>query len=176
MVKLRVTVGGSYTDLAIVNCNDELHPIEFDAPNFKGRAMVRIKDFGKLPLPVSLFFFGGIMWSPVDSSEQGPRMRTKWERISLDLHGELLEQRQGQGQGLKDEIERRRRKGGLLGLVGRDILAICPWLLEGGTISPRFAPPQSRMTQSRTTWLVVFWDSDGPGPCFPCSFLTHGCV
>ncbi|KAG0041284.1 hypothetical protein BGZ83_002047 [Gryganskiella cystojenkinii] len=45
MVKLRVTVGGSYTDLAIVNCNDELHPIEFDAPNFKGRAMVRIKDF-----------------------------------------------------------------------------------------------------------------------------------
>jgi len=45
MVKLRVRVGGSYTDLAIVNCNDELHPIEFDSPEFKGRAMVRIKDF-----------------------------------------------------------------------------------------------------------------------------------
>ncbi|KAF9585321.1 hypothetical protein BGW38_002906 [Lunasporangiospora selenospora] len=40
MVKLRVRVGGSYTDLAIVNCNDELHPIEFDGPEFKGRAMV----------------------------------------------------------------------------------------------------------------------------------------
>lgn len=47
MVKLRVSVGGTYTDLAIVNCNDELQPIEFDAPNFKGRAVVRIKDFGK---------------------------------------------------------------------------------------------------------------------------------
>lgn len=47
MVKLRVKVGGSYTDLAIVNCNDEFHPIEFDAPEFKGRAVVRIKDFGK---------------------------------------------------------------------------------------------------------------------------------
>ncbi|KAG0215332.1 hypothetical protein BGX28_000072 [Mortierella sp. GBA30] len=45
MVKLRVRVGGSYTDLAIVNCNDEVHPIEFDGPEFKGRAMVRIKDF-----------------------------------------------------------------------------------------------------------------------------------
>ncbi|KAF9357607.1 hypothetical protein BGX34_009290 [Mortierella sp. NVP85] len=45
MVKLRVKVGGSYTDLAIANCNDELHPIEFDAPEFKGRAVVRIKDF-----------------------------------------------------------------------------------------------------------------------------------
>ncbi|KAF9538541.1 hypothetical protein EC957_006463 [Mortierella hygrophila] len=45
MVKLRVSVGGTYTDLAIVNCNDELQPIEFDAPNFKGRAVVRIKDF-----------------------------------------------------------------------------------------------------------------------------------
>jgi len=47
MVKLRVRVGGSYTDLAIVNCNDELHPIELDSPEFKGRVMVRIKDFGK---------------------------------------------------------------------------------------------------------------------------------
>ncbi|KAG0331726.1 hypothetical protein BG000_010645 [Podila horticola] len=47
MVKLRVSVGGSYTDLAIVNCNDEFHPIEFDGPEFKGRAVVRIKDFGK---------------------------------------------------------------------------------------------------------------------------------
>ncbi|KAF9115275.1 hypothetical protein BGX27_008397 [Mortierella sp. AM989] len=45
MVKLRVTVGGSYTDLVIVNCNDELQPIEFDSPEFKGRAVVRIKDF-----------------------------------------------------------------------------------------------------------------------------------
>ncbi|CAO3565924.1 unnamed protein product [Mortierella alpina] len=45
MVKLRVRVGGSYTDLAIVNCNDEAHPIEFDGPEFKGRAMVRIRDF-----------------------------------------------------------------------------------------------------------------------------------
>ncbi|KAF9181923.1 hypothetical protein BGZ51_003037 [Haplosporangium sp. Z 767] len=45
MVKLRVSVGGSYTDLAIVNCNDELHPVEFDTPEFKGRAVVRIKDF-----------------------------------------------------------------------------------------------------------------------------------
>ncbi|KAI8357629.1 hypothetical protein B0O80DRAFT_445440 [Mortierella sp. GBAus27b] len=45
MVKLRVKVGGSYTDLAIANCNDELHPIEFDGPDFKGRAVVRIKDF-----------------------------------------------------------------------------------------------------------------------------------
>lgn len=47
MVKLRVSVGGSYTDLAIVNCNDEFHPIEFDGPEFQGRAMVRIKDFGE---------------------------------------------------------------------------------------------------------------------------------
>lgn len=47
MVKLRVRVGGSYTDLAVFNCNDELHPIEFDGPEFKGRAVVRIKDFGK---------------------------------------------------------------------------------------------------------------------------------
>lgn len=47
MVKLRVSVGGSYTDLAIVNCNDEFHPIEFEGPEFKGRAVVRIKDFGK---------------------------------------------------------------------------------------------------------------------------------
>ncbi|KAK3825870.1 MAG: hypothetical protein J3Q66DRAFT_328787 [Benniella sp.] len=45
MVKLRVSVGGSYTDLAVFNCNDELHPIEFDGPEFKGRAVVRIKDF-----------------------------------------------------------------------------------------------------------------------------------
>ncbi|KAF9303862.1 hypothetical protein BGZ74_002880 [Mortierella antarctica] len=45
MVKLRVSVGGSYTDLAIVNCNEEFHPIEFDGPEFQGRAMVRIKDF-----------------------------------------------------------------------------------------------------------------------------------
>ncbi|KAG0335956.1 hypothetical protein BG000_007073 [Podila horticola] len=45
MVKLRVSVGGSYTDLDIVNCNDEFHPIEFDGPEFQGRAMVRIKDF-----------------------------------------------------------------------------------------------------------------------------------
>lgn len=47
MVKLRVSVGGSYTDLAIINCNDELHPLEFDTPEFKGRAVIRIKDFGK---------------------------------------------------------------------------------------------------------------------------------
>ncbi|KAF9189889.1 hypothetical protein BGZ50_000552 [Haplosporangium sp. Z 11] len=64
MVKLRVSVGGSYTDLAIVNCNDELHPVEFDAPEFKGRAMVRIKDFagitndGSEPLHDSEYFKG----------------------------------------------------------------------------------------------------------------------
>ncbi|KAF9142546.1 hypothetical protein BG015_000757 [Linnemannia schmuckeri] len=45
MVKLRVSVGGSYTDLAIINPNDELHPFEFDTPEFKGRAVIRIKDF-----------------------------------------------------------------------------------------------------------------------------------
>jgi hypothetical protein len=48
MVKLRVSVGGSYTDLSIINCNDELQPVEFDSPVFKGRIMVRVKDFGKL--------------------------------------------------------------------------------------------------------------------------------
>ncbi|KAF9356136.1 hypothetical protein BGX26_005686 [Mortierella sp. AD094] len=64
MVKLRVTVGGSYTDLAIVNCNDELQPIEFDAPEFKGRAVVRIKDFvgitndGSEPIYNSEYFDG----------------------------------------------------------------------------------------------------------------------
>ncbi|KAF9172823.1 hypothetical protein BGX21_006150 [Mortierella sp. AD011] len=64
MVKLRVTVGGSYTDLAIINCNDELHPIEFDAPEFKGRAVVRIKDFvgitndGSEPIHNSEYFDG----------------------------------------------------------------------------------------------------------------------
>ncbi|KAG0280369.1 hypothetical protein BGZ95_010379 [Linnemannia exigua] len=64
MVKLRVSVGGSYTDLAIVNCNDELQPIEFDAPNFKGRAVVRIKDFvgitndGSDPISNSDYFKG----------------------------------------------------------------------------------------------------------------------
>ncbi|KAG0047038.1 hypothetical protein BGZ83_007832 [Gryganskiella cystojenkinii] len=64
MVKLRVTVGGTYTDLAIVNCNDELHPIEFDAPEFKGRALVRIKDFvgitndGSEPIHNSDYFKG----------------------------------------------------------------------------------------------------------------------
>ncbi|KAG0367351.1 hypothetical protein BGX24_003270 [Mortierella sp. AD032] len=45
MVKLRVSVGGSYTDLAVINCNDELHPLEIDTPEFKGRAVVRIRDF-----------------------------------------------------------------------------------------------------------------------------------
>ncbi|KAF9118597.1 hypothetical protein BGW39_001018 [Mortierella sp. 14UC] len=45
MVKLRVSVGGSYTDLSVINCNDELHPLEFDTPEFKGRAVIRIKDF-----------------------------------------------------------------------------------------------------------------------------------
>lgn len=45
MVKLRVSVGGSYTDLAVINCNDELHPLEFDTPEFKGRVVIRIKDF-----------------------------------------------------------------------------------------------------------------------------------
>ncbi|KAG0023740.1 hypothetical protein BGZ81_007945 [Podila clonocystis] len=64
MVKLRVSVGGSYTDLAIVNCNDEFHPIEFDGPEFKGRAVVRIKDFvgitndGSEPLTNSDYFKG----------------------------------------------------------------------------------------------------------------------
>ncbi|KAG0069467.1 hypothetical protein BGZ89_002804 [Linnemannia elongata] len=64
MVKLRVSVGGTYTDLAIVNCNDELQPIEFDAPNFKGRAVVRIKDFvgitndGSDPITNSDYFKG----------------------------------------------------------------------------------------------------------------------
>ncbi|KAF9953575.1 hypothetical protein BGZ72_005328 [Mortierella alpina] len=64
MVKLRVRVGGSYTDLFIVNCNDELHPVEFDSPEFKGRAMVRIKDFvgitndGTEPIHNSEYFKG----------------------------------------------------------------------------------------------------------------------
>lgn len=64
MVKLRVSVGGSYTDLAIVNCNDELHPIEFDGPEFQGRAIVRIKDFagitndGSKPVHDSDYFKG----------------------------------------------------------------------------------------------------------------------
>ncbi|KAF9361832.1 hypothetical protein BGX26_011056 [Mortierella sp. AD094] len=64
MVKLRVSVGGSYTDLAVINCNDELHPIEFDTPEFKGRAVVRIKDFvgitsdGSEPIRNSDYFKG----------------------------------------------------------------------------------------------------------------------
>ncbi|KAG0371370.1 hypothetical protein BC939DRAFT_6848 [Gamsiella multidivaricata] len=64
MVKLRVSIGGSYTDLSIVNCNDEIQPIEFDAPNFKGRAVVRIKDFvgitndGSQPVYNSDYFKG----------------------------------------------------------------------------------------------------------------------
>ncbi|KAF9291236.1 hypothetical protein BGZ68_004756 [Mortierella alpina] len=64
MVKLRVSVGGSYTDLFIVNCNDEIHPVEFDSPEFKGRAMVRIKDFvgitndGSEPIHNSEYFKG----------------------------------------------------------------------------------------------------------------------
>ncbi|KAI1321633.1 hypothetical protein EDD11_003113 [Mortierella claussenii] len=64
MTKLRVRVGGSYTDLAVINCNDELHPIEFDTPEFKGRAMVRIKDFvgitndGSEPILNSDYFKG----------------------------------------------------------------------------------------------------------------------
>ncbi|KAG0220632.1 hypothetical protein B0O80DRAFT_446227 [Mortierella sp. GBAus27b] len=64
MVKLRVSVGGSYTDLAVFNCNDELHPLEFDGPEFKGRAVVRIKDFvgitsdGSEPIHNSDYFKG----------------------------------------------------------------------------------------------------------------------
>ncbi|KAF9914574.1 hypothetical protein BX616_008003 [Lobosporangium transversale] len=64
MPKLRVSVGGSYTDLSVINCNDELHPIEFDAPEFKGRAMIRIKDFvgitndGSEPILNSDYFKG----------------------------------------------------------------------------------------------------------------------
>ncbi|KAG0002641.1 hypothetical protein BGZ80_002730 [Entomortierella chlamydospora] len=64
MVKLRVSVGGSYTDLAVINCNDELRPIEFDTPEFKGRAVVRIKDFvgltsdGSEPIYNSDYFKG----------------------------------------------------------------------------------------------------------------------
>ncbi|KAF9405182.1 hypothetical protein BGZ94_003716 [Podila epigama] len=64
MVKLRVSVGGSYTDLAIINCNDELHPIEFEGPEFKGRAVVRIKDFvgitndGSEPVHDAEYFHG----------------------------------------------------------------------------------------------------------------------
>ncbi|KAF8939990.1 hypothetical protein EDD21DRAFT_360258 [Dissophora ornata] len=64
MVKLRVKVGGSYTDLSIANCNDEAHPIEFDAPDFKGRAVVRIKDFVGItndssePIYNSDYFYG----------------------------------------------------------------------------------------------------------------------
>ncbi|KAF9578544.1 hypothetical protein BGW38_005598 [Lunasporangiospora selenospora] len=64
MVKLRVSVGGTYTDLAIINCNDELHPVEFDGPEFKGRALVRIKDFvgitsdGSKPIHNSDYFKG----------------------------------------------------------------------------------------------------------------------
>ncbi|KAG0218898.1 hypothetical protein BGX33_005639 [Mortierella sp. NVP41] len=64
MVKLRVSVGGSYTDLAVINCNDELHPIEFDTPEFKGRAVVRIRDFvgitndGSAPIYTDDYFKG----------------------------------------------------------------------------------------------------------------------
>ncbi|KAG0304349.1 hypothetical protein BGZ98_005629 [Dissophora globulifera] len=64
MVKLRVRVGGSYTDLDIANCNDETHPVEFDTPNFKGRAVVRIRDFvgitndGSEPIHNSDYFDG----------------------------------------------------------------------------------------------------------------------
>ncbi|KAF9109064.1 hypothetical protein BGX27_008047, partial [Mortierella sp. AM989] len=64
MVKLRVSVGGSYTDLTVINCNDELHPIEFETQDFKGRAVVRIKDFvgitndGSEPIHNSDYFKG----------------------------------------------------------------------------------------------------------------------
>ncbi|KAG0356931.1 hypothetical protein BGZ54_000556 [Gamsiella multidivaricata] len=64
MVKLRVSVGGTYTDLSIVNCNDELHPVEFEGPEFKGRAVVRIRDFvgitndGSEPIHNSEYFKG----------------------------------------------------------------------------------------------------------------------
>ncbi|KAI7831306.1 hypothetical protein BC939DRAFT_375883, partial [Gamsiella multidivaricata] len=61
---LRVSVGGTYTDLSIVNCNDELHPVEFEGPEFKGRAVVRIRDFvgitndGSEPIHNSEYFKG----------------------------------------------------------------------------------------------------------------------
>ncbi|KAF9141703.1 hypothetical protein BGX30_004292 [Mortierella sp. GBA39] len=64
MVKLRVSVGGSYTDLAIINPNDELHPFEFETPEFKGRAVIRIKDFvgitndGSAPIYSNEYFKG----------------------------------------------------------------------------------------------------------------------
>ncbi|KAG0237430.1 hypothetical protein BGW42_001006 [Actinomortierella wolfii] len=64
MVKLRVSAGGNYTDLKVVGCNDELHPVEFETENFKGRAMVRIKDFvgitpdGSAPIYNSDYFKG----------------------------------------------------------------------------------------------------------------------
>ncbi|KAF8925119.1 hypothetical protein BGZ58_001122, partial [Dissophora ornata] len=64
MVKLRVRVGGSYTDLTIINCNDELHPLEFETPEFKGRIVVRIRDFvgitsdGSEPIHNSEYFKG----------------------------------------------------------------------------------------------------------------------
>ncbi|KAF9432676.1 hypothetical protein BGZ76_010460 [Entomortierella beljakovae] len=64
MAKLRVSVGGSYTDLAVINCNDELHPLEFETSEFKGRAVVRIKDFdgitndGSAPIYDSEYFKG----------------------------------------------------------------------------------------------------------------------
>ncbi|KAF9977828.1 hypothetical protein BGZ73_004741 [Actinomortierella ambigua] len=64
MVKLRVSAGGNYTDMQVVNCNDELHPVEFETENFKGRAMVRIKDFvgitpdGSAPIYNSDYFKG----------------------------------------------------------------------------------------------------------------------
>ncbi|KAF9168802.1 hypothetical protein DFQ26_000069 [Actinomortierella ambigua] len=64
MVKLRVSAGGSYTDMIVVNCNDELHPVEFETDNFKGRALVRIKDFvgitpdGSAPIYNSDYFKG----------------------------------------------------------------------------------------------------------------------
>ncbi|KAG0309940.1 hypothetical protein BGZ98_000028 [Dissophora globulifera] len=64
MVKLRVRVGGSYTDLAIINCNDEHNPLEFETPDFKGRAVVRIRDFvgitsdGSPPIHNSEYFKG----------------------------------------------------------------------------------------------------------------------
>ncbi|KAF9933966.1 hypothetical protein FBU30_003910 [Linnemannia zychae] len=64
MVKLRVCVGGSYTTLNITNCNDELNPLEFETPEFKGRAVIRIRNFvgvtndGSPPIYCSDYFKG----------------------------------------------------------------------------------------------------------------------
>ncbi|KAI1317551.1 hypothetical protein EDD11_008245 [Mortierella claussenii] len=84
MVKLRVSVGGTYTDLAIVNCNDEIHPIEFDTPEFKGRAVVRIKDFVGITNDDS---------DPIHNSEY---FKGRNRRFSMQIEGRFKREWNGQ--------------------------------------------------------------------------------